>query len=38
LKGYGFSLQKPAVRAAQRDEDAIGTWRERRFAELKKRP
>jgi transposase len=38
LKGCGFSLQKPAVRAAQRDEDAIGTWRERRFAELKKRP
>ena len=38
LKGCGFSLQKPALRATQRDEDAILDWREHRFPELKKRP
>lgn len=38
LKSYGFSLQKPALRASQRDEEAIRDWRDRRFAELKKRP
>ena len=38
LKGCGWSRQKPALRAAQRDEDAIRDWRDRRFAELKKRP
>ena len=26
LKGCGFSQQKPALRAAQRDEDAIRDW------------
>lgn len=36
LKGCGFSLQKPALRAAQRDEDAIRQWRDRRFPELNK--
>ena len=38
LWGCGWSHQKPALRSAQRDEVAIGEWRERRFAELKKRP
>ena len=38
LKGCGWSLQKPVLRAAQRDEDAIRDWREHRFPELKKRP
>lgn len=38
LKGCGFSRQKPALRATQRDEDAIRDWRERRFPALKKRP
>ena len=37
LKGCGWSLQKPALRATQRDADAIREWRERRFPELKKR-
>ena len=37
LKDCGWSLQKPALRAAQRDEDAIRDWREQRFPELKKR-
>ena len=38
LKGCGFSIQKPALRSAQRDEPAIREWRDRRFGELKKRP
>ncbi len=38
LKGCGFSRLKPARRTAQRDEEAIGEWRDRRFGELKKRP
>lgn len=38
LKGCGWSRQKPALRSAQRDEAAIQDWRERRFADLKKRP
>ncbi len=38
LKGCGWSQQKPARRAAQRDEDAVRDWRDRRFPELKKRP
>ena len=37
LKGCGFSLQKPALRATQRDEDAIRDWRDHRFPDLKKR-
>ena len=36
LKECGFSQQKPALRASQRDEEAIGDWRDRRFPELKK--
>ena len=38
LRRCGFSLQKPALRAAQRDEEAIRGRRGQRFAELKKRP
>ena len=38
LRSCGWSQQKPALRSAQRDEDAIEDWRERRFAELKKTP
>ncbi len=38
LRGCGWSPQKPALRSTQRDEAAIQDWRERRFAELKKRP
>ena len=37
LRSCGFSRQKPALRAAQRDEEAIRDWREQRFPELKKR-
>ena len=38
LTDCGWSLQKPALRAAQRNEYAIGDWREQRFPPLKKRP
>ena len=38
LKSCGFSLQKPALRATQRDEDAIRDCRDHRFPDLKKRP
>lgn len=38
LKRYGFNLQKPALGASQRDEEAIRDWRDRRFAELRERP
>ena len=36
LKECGFSLQKPTLRASQRNEEAIRDWRDRRFPELKK--
>ena len=36
LKQCGFSRQKPALRASQRNEEAIRDWRDRRFPELKK--
>lgn len=36
LKRCGFSLHKPTRRAGQRNGDAIGEWRERRFGQLKK--
>ena len=38
LKGCGWSRQKPARRATQRNEAAIADWRGRRFPELKKDP
>jgi transposase len=34
----GLSLQKPARRANQRDEEAIERWKEERWPELKKGP
>jgi transposase len=38
LKKLRLSLQKPARRADQRDEEAIRHWREVRWPELKKGP
>lgn len=38
LRSLGWSFQKPVVRATQRDEEAIATWREKRWPELKKSP
>lgn len=37
LRKLNYSQQKPIERATQRDEDAIRTWKEERFDELKKR-
>jgi transposase len=38
LKALRLSLQKPARRADQRDEEAIEHWREERWPSLKKGP
>lgn len=38
LRGLGFSSQRPAGRAIQRDEEAIAQWRAKRWPALKKRP
>ena len=38
LKALGLSLQKPARRANQRDEEAIERWKEERWPSLKKGP
>ncbi len=38
LRDMGWSLQRPTTRARERDEDAILTWKKRRFARLKKTP
>lgn len=38
LKACGWTLQKPVRRATQRDEQAIRTWREERWPQVKKRP
>jgi transposase len=38
LKALKLSLQKPARRANQRDEEAIEGWKEQRWPALKKRP
>jgi len=37
LRNLKWSQQKPIEKATQRDEDAIRTWKEDRFDELKKR-
>jgi transposase len=37
LRGWGFSLQKPARRARQRDEAAIQAWQQQRYPALEKR-
>ena len=36
VRALGLSLQKPARRADQRDEEAIERWKENRWPELKK--
>lgn len=38
LRGLGFSCQRPAGRAIQRDEQAIRQWKTKRWPELKKPP
>jgi len=38
LKGLGWSCQKPATRAKERDEKAIQKWLRERWPEIKKRP
>lgn len=38
LRGLGWSLQRPARRARERDEPAIEAWKTRRWAQLKKTP
>jgi transposase len=38
LRGMGWSLQRPARRARERDEAAIAQWKTRRWAQLKKTP
>lgn len=37
LKRLGFSCQKPVKRAVERDEEAIRTWKEKSWVEVKKR-
>jgi transposase len=38
LRALGFSCQRPAKRALQRDEAAIRQWRTKRWPALKKTP
>lgn len=38
LKKLGWTCQRPATRALERDEDAIRRWKKRRWPELKKKP
>jgi transposase len=38
LKGHGFSVQRPAARARERDEYVIAHWPTRDWVALKKRP
>jgi transposase len=38
LRESGWSLQKPARRAKQRNEDAIRAWKEGRWPEAEKKP
>src|SRR5690348_5596615 len=38
LKGLNYSVQKPAERASQRNEETIATWKEQRWPQLKKSP
>ncbi len=38
VRALGLSLQKPTRRANQRDEEAIGHWKEERWPNLKKGP
>jgi transposase len=36
LRGLGWSLQRPARQARERDEEAIRSWRKRSWPQLKK--
>ena len=38
LRRMGWSLQRPAVRAKERDEEAVRQWKRRTWAEVKKTP
>ena len=38
LKAHGFSLQRPATRAKERDELVIAVWPKREWVVLKRRP
>ena len=38
LKAHGFSVQRPATRAKERDELVIAVWPKRQWVALKKRP
>jgi transposase len=38
LRQLGWSCQRPAGRALERDEKAIQRWKKARWPELKKRP
>jgi transposase len=38
LKRIKYSVQQPIERASQRDEQAIATWKEQRWPQLKKSP
>lgn len=38
LRSIGWSLQKPARRAMQRDEDKVERWKQEEWSALKKRP
>jgi len=38
LRDMGWSCQKPERRARERDEEAIKQWREKGWAQVKKKP
>ena len=38
LKAHGFSVQRPATRAKERDELVIAVWPKREWVVLKRRP
>jgi transposase len=38
LRQMGWSCQKPARRALERDEQAIRVWKQRRWPAIKKKP
>lgn len=38
LQGLGWSCQRPARRALERDEEKIEGWKKKRWPELKKKP
>jgi transposase len=38
LRACGWSVQRPVVRASQRNEEAIAEWSEQRWPEIEKKP